>query len=54
MHDFKKLTEEELLEVGKNWGAREFIEYYSRLYGVMSMEEFHELNMTIIDELFPK
>lgn len=54
MQNFKELTEEELLEVGKNWGPREFIEYYSRLYGVMSMEEFHELNMTIMDELFPK
>jgi hypothetical protein len=54
MQNFKELTEEELLSVAKNWGPREFIEYYSRLYGVMSMEEFHELNMTIIDELFPK
>ena len=54
MQNFKELPEEELLVVAQKWGPREFIEYYSRLYGVMSMEEFHELNMTIIDELFPK
>ena len=48
------LTEEQILEVGKNWTPRDFIDYYSQLYGVMTLEEFEAFNMKIIDEIFPK
>lgn len=48
------LTEEQLLEEGKNWGSHEFIEYYSQLHGVMTLEEFDAFNMQIINEKFKK
>lgn len=37
-----------------NWTPREFIEYYSAKYGVMTIDEFDDLNMEIISEIFPK
>ena len=45
----QKLPEEAI-----NWTANDFIEYYSKLYGVMTMDEFQDFNLKLIDMLFPQ
>ena len=37
-----------------NWTPQDFIQYYSSKYGVMTQDEFDDLNMRIISEIFPK
>lgn len=54
MVEKRVLTEQQILEEGAKWTPREFIDYYSQLYGVMTLEEFDAFNMKIIDEKFPK
>ncbi len=47
------LTEEELHNAARTWDAETFIEFYSDLYGTMTMEEFRKFNVDIIKEIFP-
>lgn len=45
---------QKLPEEAVNWTANDFIEYYSKLYGVMTMDEFQDFNLKLIDMLFPQ
>lgn len=54
MKEKRILTEKEILEEGKKWSPRDFIDYYSQLYGAMTMDEFREFNMEIINKNFIK
>ena len=37
-----------------NWTPQDFIEYYTAKYGIMNLDEFDDLNMKIISEMFPE
>ena len=54
MKEKRILTEEEILEEGKKWNSHDFIDYYSQLYGVMTIDDFRDFNMKIISKKFPK
>ncbi len=41
----KVLTEQELIEEGKNWSAAQWISYISNKSGVMTAGEFHNLGI---------
>ena len=54
MKEKRILIEKEILEEEKKWNPHDFIDYYSQLYGVMTMDEFREFNMEIINKNFTK
>ena len=37
-----------------NWTPQDFIEYYTAKYGIINLDEFDDLNMKIISEMFPE
>lgn len=49
----EKQNIEQINEAPNKWTPDSFIQYYSKLYGTMTLDEFREYNMQIINERFP-
>lgn len=47
----KVLTEQELIEEGKNWSAAQWISYISNKSGVMTAGEFHNLGIAELENV---
>lgn len=48
---FRDINGEEYPEDAANWTAEDFIAYYSKKYGVMTLEEFDQFNKDIIKSI---
>lgn len=46
------ITEEELNNAARTWTPETFIKFYSDLYGTMTMDEFRDFNIDIINKTF--